>query len=103
MKELFSKEELAATKFCVTKNNMEYIQSCCGKVNVKQNNRSITGFILEDVQGRRKKLLANNEIIYETSLMYNNEAKSYKYPTNRKYDINMYWPIQLLDKINKGR
>ena len=34
MKELFSKEELAATKFCVTKNNMEYIQSCCGKMSV---------------------------------------------------------------------
>ena len=104
MKDLFSKEDLVATEFCVSKNNMEYIQSCCGKVNINYNNRFIIGYILlEDARGRWKILLSDNNIILKPKLKFDNEKKCYIYPSNGKYNIDMYWPIRLLiTKNGKG-
>ena len=100
MKEIFSKEELDATEYEVTKNNYNYTQTCSGKVNLKYNNRNVVGYILEESRGKWKILLASNKIILKNPLIYCHDRKKYLFPTRGKYIITKYWPIRLLLKIN---
>ena len=102
MKELFSKEDLNATEFNKDKYNKIYFHSCCGKVNIKYNNKNITGYILDESRGKWKILLSSNKIIYKNTLTYNNEKSTYIYGLGKKekYIIDYYWPIQMLLKKN---
>ena len=45
MKDIFSKEDLHAIGFLMKKNNVEYVQSCCGKVNIIFYEKNIAGSI----------------------------------------------------------
>ena len=86
MKALFTKEALDASEFKIIKNNIEYIQTCAGKVNIKYKTKNIIGYILEKNKEKWKILLSNNQIIHTDSLKYNKDTKKYNiYPSGGKY------------------
>ena len=59
MQALFTKEALDASEYKIIKNNIEYIQTCAGKVNIKYKTKNIIGYILDKNKEKWKILLSN--------------------------------------------
>ena len=107
MKELFTMEEYCTTKFEVDMNDIKFIHTCCGKVNISEgmnNNNNILGYILEEKNHKWKILLEDHCVVYVNKIIYNEEQKRYIFPqgTNNSTVITNYWPIRLAVKINGG-
>ena len=79
---------------------MNYVQSCCGKVNIVYDRKNIIGYIIGESKERWKILLASNIIVYKKPLFFSKEDGDYIYPSLGKYVITMYHPIRILMKVN---
>ena len=107
MKELFAMEEHCATEFEVDRNDIKFIHTCCGKVNVSkgENNNNILGHILEETTNHKWKiLLEDNDVVHLNEVTHDEEQKRYIFPqvTNNSNVITNHWPILLAVKINGG-
>ena len=100
MKQVFTKEELAATEIKVREKNFKYFQTCSGKVSVFYDGKHIIGYIISETDFWWRILLATNLIITKQPLQYSIEKKGYIYPLDGKYKITMYWPIRIQIKSN---
>ena len=105
MCELFTLEGQCATAFDVYRNGEVMMNRVCsGKVNlIDTNKKNITGYIVDEINGRWKIQMESNCIIWKDMLLYNEVVHRYEYPIARFLrgkSISCYWPVRLL--INRN-
>ena len=49
---MFEKEEFAAIKFEMVKNNIRYTHTCCRKINIKLEKKNIFGNNLKEIRNK---------------------------------------------------
>ena len=102
MKKLFTLSGLCAVDFLI--GGIRY--SCCGRVNLVRREKSEIGYIMEEKDGKWKVQMGNNKVIIVPRVrrMYDDHGNfiDYMYDNinQRKWIVNMYWPIRMKFNVN---
>ena len=106
MQKLFTIANECAVQFHSCKNGFESVQSCCGKVRVEKDGKSIGGYLIdENNDGDKWEVhLLNDETIFVNKVKFDEMNECYVYEDNTNsegYRVAHYNPIRLY--IGMGR
>ena len=108
MKRLFTIADECAVEYKNCKNGYESVQSCCGKVRVEKDGKSICGYLIDENEDGDKwnVHLLNNEQILVNKVKYDASNGCYVYDSNEEsgeYRITHYNPVRLYIAMGKAQ